>query len=272
MRSWYEGSADEVKSRQGESGLFEESEGFFSDLYWLGPVPEDYLICDETMLPPESLRFFYVDENWIRALIAGALSVGRNCRMDFCQEQAWQKEIWKGLCPAGGEKEEKQRTGFLLRSSLLKCWPETEVHCYPQKTGTGRELRILRRARLREDAQLFLTDGVIRRLEFIEPADGLSFGFTVDEKGDLTLPFYPLPPAEMIEEGTVFERRQGDGPFLAVPFRMEGAEGVVDIQGLAQELAQALGTDGEDRDISALELAAELLMTPLKYTLQGGML
>lgn len=273
MRSWYEQSEEDAGKRRGESGPFEESGDFFSGLYWLEQVPRDYLICDEALLPPESLRFFYVDENWVTALIAGALSAGRSCRMDFHQERAWQKEIWESLCPASGkEKEQEQRTGFLLRSSLLPCWPQTEVHCYPEETGTGRELQILRTARLREDTCLFLTDGVIRRVEFIEPTDGLSFGFTVDEKGDLTLPFYPLPPAESITEGTVFERRPGDGPFLSVPFRTGEVKGVVDIQGLARELAQALGTDEEARDISALEMAAELLVTPLKYTLRGGIL
>ena len=273
MRSWYEQSIEEAGKGKGESGPFEESNDFFSGLYWLEQVPKDYLICDEALLPPESLRFFYVDENWVTALIAGALSAGRNCRMDFHQERAWQKGIRESLCPARGKKKEQEkRTGFLLRSSLLKCWPQTEFHCYPDETGTGRELQILRSAQLGEDTRLFLTDGVIRRVEFVEPTDGLSFGFTVDEKGNLKLPFYPLPPVEMITEGAVFERRPGDGPFLSVPFRTGGAKGVVDIQGLARELAQALGTGGEARDISALEMAAELLMTPLKYTLRGGML
>src|ERR1700685_4299755 len=40
-------------------------------------VPFNYLVPDAAMLPPESLRFFTVDPNWVTALIDGALSVGK---------------------------------------------------------------------------------------------------------------------------------------------------------------------------------------------------
>src|SRR5262245_19805440 len=51
---------------------------------WLGRlrllkgVPFNYLIPDEGMLPPESIRFFYLDMNWVDALLDGAFSIGRN--------------------------------------------------------------------------------------------------------------------------------------------------------------------------------------------------
>ena len=40
-------------------------------------VPFHYLVPDERMLPPESIRFFYLDPGWIATLIQGATSVGR---------------------------------------------------------------------------------------------------------------------------------------------------------------------------------------------------
>jgi len=42
----------------------------------LDSVPFAYLTPDSLLLPPESIRFFYVDRNWTDALIQGALSVG----------------------------------------------------------------------------------------------------------------------------------------------------------------------------------------------------
>ncbi|KAL0471217.1 hypothetical protein QR685DRAFT_525808 [Neurospora intermedia] len=49
---------------------------FVSDLYHLINVPSRYLLPGQSMLPRESLRFFFVDGNWIDALVDGALSVG----------------------------------------------------------------------------------------------------------------------------------------------------------------------------------------------------
>lgn len=55
---------------------------------WLGRlhtligVPFGYLVPDEDMLPPESIRFFRLDEAWVEALIDGAFSLGRDLTLD----------------------------------------------------------------------------------------------------------------------------------------------------------------------------------------------
>jgi hypothetical protein len=41
-------------------------------------VPFNYLVPDEGMPSPESIRFFYLDMNWVDALLDGAFSIGRN--------------------------------------------------------------------------------------------------------------------------------------------------------------------------------------------------
>lgn len=51
-------------------------------------VPFFYLVPDARMLPPESLRFFQVDENWLAALLDGALSIGRSTSGDAEREGA----------------------------------------------------------------------------------------------------------------------------------------------------------------------------------------
>ncbi|HEU0016224.1 MAG TPA: hypothetical protein VFQ45_21270 [Longimicrobium sp.] len=51
-------------------------------------VPFYYLVPDARMLPPESIRFFQVDENWLAALVDGALSIGRSSTTDAEREAA----------------------------------------------------------------------------------------------------------------------------------------------------------------------------------------
>ncbi|HTF04001.1 MAG TPA: hypothetical protein VK826_08245, partial [Bacteroidia bacterium] len=51
---------------------------WLSRLALLYGVPFNYLVPDEGMLPPESIRFFYLDINWVEALVDGAFSIGRN--------------------------------------------------------------------------------------------------------------------------------------------------------------------------------------------------
>ena len=48
------------------------------DLAVLKGVPFGYLVPDNAMLPPESIRFFVLDPNWINALLEGAASIGRS--------------------------------------------------------------------------------------------------------------------------------------------------------------------------------------------------
>jgi hypothetical protein len=51
---------------------------WLQELVFLTPLPFNYIIPDERLLPAESIRFFTVDESWLWALIDGALSIGRN--------------------------------------------------------------------------------------------------------------------------------------------------------------------------------------------------
>ena len=50
-------------------------------------MPFVHLIVDERMLPPESIRFFYVDGNYLDALCDGAASVGVHTSRDVAQHE-----------------------------------------------------------------------------------------------------------------------------------------------------------------------------------------
>lgn len=60
---------------------------------WLGQamllygVPFQYLVPDQEMLPLESIRFFYLNPDWLDGLLQGACSVGRTSHTDELADQ-----------------------------------------------------------------------------------------------------------------------------------------------------------------------------------------
>jgi hypothetical protein len=52
---------------------------YASYLQLLSEIPFPYLVADMSQLPVESIRFFYIDTNWVNALVSGAFSIGRSC-------------------------------------------------------------------------------------------------------------------------------------------------------------------------------------------------
>jgi hypothetical protein len=63
-------------------------ESFLAHLRVLVGVPFDYLIADSRLLPPESIRFFYIDRSWTDRLVDGAVSVGKIGTREQAHHQA----------------------------------------------------------------------------------------------------------------------------------------------------------------------------------------
>lgn len=83
------------------------------ELRKLNGVPYHYLVPDERMLPPESIRFFKADTSWIDALVDGVVSLARpNSKVDAA-EQALVSASHAG----------SWSTGFILRSAAVSGWP-----------------------------------------------------------------------------------------------------------------------------------------------------
>jgi len=143
-------------------------------LDWLGRlhtllgVPFGYLVGDEEMLPPESIRFFRLDEAWVEALIDGAFSLGRDLTLDSSANHTAAIDrvvlgpltaLARATAPvhrqpahrraarlrAAGppvlsmRAEDTSRrsapptgwTGFLLRSTVVAAYPGMGVNVYP---------------------------------------------------------------------------------------------------------------------------------------------
>jgi len=90
---------------------------FFKDLGLLAGVPFRYLVADERMLPPESLRFFQLDSMWVDCLIDGAFSIGRVLASDYRADAAAINHLNEQNLP-------NPTSGLLLRSAAVSGWPD----------------------------------------------------------------------------------------------------------------------------------------------------
>jgi hypothetical protein len=201
-------SADAIARVRGSPGFPPAITSFLGRLSLLHGVPFRYLVPDELLLEKESLKFFYIDADWVSALVNGALSVGRadqtllllnksgagNFMADILAEAreirrrglAERKEAERRADmkpPAGFDPEARTApqtpeaattsgfSGFLLRSRLLIGWPGLEIKAY----GPNGPLAVLRLDRLAPDVLFGLMDGPITKMAITQPPEGLHF-------------------------------------------------------------------------------------------------
>jgi hypothetical protein len=239
-------------------------------------VPFAYLVADTELLPPESIRFFYVDRRWTDALVQGALSVGTVNSDDRTQLAARYAAVRDEL---DGEERNVRRTrdsarwtggagpisGFLLRSQAVSGWPAMHVRAFSVDPDVPddavipeddpRRMRLLRLERLAPAVLLCLFDGIPRTVHIEEPRQGVQFGF--DSAGQGAEVRATLRP----RNAATFEYLPGVQP-IAVPFRA-GANGVVDIQALERELHRFPQTGAGD-GLDSAEYALQLVRFPFR--------
>lgn len=153
----------------------------------LNGVPFAYLVPDERMLPPELLRFFHLDPNWIEALVDGAFSIGRATEDDVKRDAALRARVHGPAMAAARALRRNPRpasisadtgdaiTGFLMRSQVLKAWPRLQVNGYRDIDGNT-ELDKFRLVRLSADILLALFSGELAMVRIHEPPEQLHFG------------------------------------------------------------------------------------------------
>lgn len=234
-----------------------ELNDFFQSLNLLKGVPFFYIVPDEAMLPPEALRVFCLDQNWVDCLIDGAMSIGRNCTIDkqhdaaiypsmtessFCGS-ALQRDTCFGL-DCSNNAPEAVRTGFLLRSHIVSGWPGMEVKCY----NNSRELTILKLEIIGGEILFCIADGIIDAIEFTEPAESLHFGI-MEKGGRLYKQLVSLKAGEL-------SKSLKDE--LNIPFR-SGVSGVIDIAKLAKGVQDNPNVCAKNAAFSSLEFAVEML-------------
>ncbi|NET60948.1 MAG: hypothetical protein F6K47_33895, partial [Symploca sp. SIO2E6] len=105
-----------------QKALPTEVEQWLVSLSQLKVVPFNYLIPDEALLPPESIRYFVVDPLWLECLRDGAISIGRVLSIDHRTDSAHHRQL-----PAL-----PKISGVLVRSAVVSGWPHLGVTGYPE--------------------------------------------------------------------------------------------------------------------------------------------
>ena len=161
-------------------------------------VPFEYLVINEEMLPVESIKFFYLDHNWITSLIDGAYSIGRATVSEEAHDNAFSchvnlgshKESSRFRAQAFGLEGTNNTmeviTGFLLRSSVVSQWPGLEVSGYSEdpSSSNSSKLDILRMDHISPSIILCLFAGEVNYLRINNPPEDLHFGFDPKSKND----------------------------------------------------------------------------------------
>ena len=204
-------------------------------LVMLYPVPFHYLVPHASLLPPESVRFFHLDDNWIDALLDGALSLAARV-MPEDQDITARKDLQSALSKIvyqhrlrllgkdpqwkpGENYMEIPKSGFLLRSSIVTNWPGIEVTATSSGAPDQTMPNIVRFDQVADGVLFCLARGSLDQLIFREPREGLTFG--VNSNGEVAFG----QPAQTVN---VKSQRRSDG-----------LEGVVDIAELKSKLACA---------------------------------
>jgi hypothetical protein len=253
----------------------------------LDSVPFAYIVPDSLLLPPESIRFFYVDREWTDALVEGALSVGTVNSSDRAQlEQLYRQvrdeidEEERVVREPGGEAVQKGPagtiTGFLLRSRAVSGWPAVHVRAYRREVGGDNEIipeshpdriKVLRLERLAPAVLLALFDGVPAVIHLEEPRTGVQFGVRLESAGG------PNQFSAFVIARDAATSDDVPGQLhVPVTFR-RGSPGVLDMKRTGATL---LGTGGTNLagSIDGAEFALEMIRFPYRQVFgdpaQGG--
>jgi hypothetical protein len=259
-----------------DSAVPQEIRNWLVRLRLLEGVPFANLVADTELLPPESIRWFYLDRQWTDAVVQGALSVGTVNSDDRMQLTAAYPAIRDeldteernvrrrpGTPRFGGQVE--AISGFVLRSAAVSGWPGLHVRAFnvdPTEGDTARYLegdprrmRLLRLERLAPAVLLCLFDGIPTVVHVEEPRQGVQFGFDDDEHD---------PDALVLKPRSVADFTDLPVAPVPVPFRAtSGSAGVVDIQQLERRLALVGGT-GTDPVLDSAEYALQLVRFPYR--------
>ncbi|MBN9285619.1 MULTISPECIES: hypothetical protein [unclassified Flavobacterium] len=260
----------------------QEVKQFLGNLYKLNGIPFSYIVPHEFLLQKEhqkntgsytgTLALFYVDPNWIEALLDGALSIGRINKSDALLEQAVNGNFIDGyqtqsIDISSGTIERKGRqlntTGFLLRSDLVSGWRGLEITAFD---ADGKLLPALRFERIDSDIFLGIFDGNIADITIKQPYEGLHFGIKNNSTYLKNL---------KNEDGTNQEITDGTADVNAELNDGLIQNGVIDIAGLASIMQEKLtakhwmNTTGESKGIyfTSAEFAYQMIDSPVKKSI-----
>ena len=163
--------------------------GWLGELRLLNRVPFAHLVPHAQMLPAESIRFFYVDPNYLDAMCDGAQSVGVQSSRDAMEQQVVRGAIREEAVREGARFRAKVTNtplnanaqpgdpvaGVLLRSSVVSGWPGLEIKAFAT-ADRGAPIDPVRIDQIGDDVLLALYPRVPAWIEIDEPKESLAFG------------------------------------------------------------------------------------------------
>ncbi len=210
---------------QGNNGsnsldLPQEVKAWFERLSLLQGVPFNYLVPDEHMLPPESIRFFMVDQLWVECLLDGAFSIGRVSTADH------ERDSQHAQSPAANPYQTVV-SGLLLRSDVVAGWPGLLVDAYDTEPASLNEelsetnkLKLLRMERLSANVLLCLFEGEAKTVDIHQTPETLHFGVDPRDHSNEDTQCYKVlrdPDGKELEDTTVdIPWRDGNTRVIAI--------------------------------------------------------
>lgn len=160
------------------SKLPDDIKAWLNNLLFLKPVPFNYLVPYEAMLPAETLRFFMLDKKWVQCLLDGAMSIGR---IFDAKSNTKDKTI---------EEVALNWSGFIMRSEVIANYPDLDV-----MAGNNSPVAIRRLAS--DIIMVLFRNTKINEIDVYLKPEGLHFGFSkVGEELQLTFKNEDGSPSE----------------------------------------------------------------------------
>lgn len=283
-------------------------ESLLAHLRLLVGVPMEYLVPDDRLLPPESIRFFYLDRSWTDRLVDGALAVGQIGSREQAHYHAHAESVAKTLDQTeravrrfqlgkdfAAERLVAQNnarpadvvTGFILRSSAVKQWPHMDVRAYDKVFSgafpvadpavTPHQLKTLRLEIIAPSVMIALFEREPAMVILEEPHHGVQFGVRLTGSGPKVPLRYPTGQEVAVDaQGHIVpstpDAPEGKDVPIPVPTRY-GHDDVVRIAALRDALEQKRNSDPKfgvaiDQTGSAA-LAISLLDPPWRQHFEG---
>lgn len=262
------GDPDHLAAVLADTDLPASLAGWLARLMLLQGVTVNYLVPDEAMLPPESIRFFYVDMSWVDALVDGAFSIGRNLTTaadsaSHAVDRAVRPTVHAavrdaapsvraaafGVEPAAPSLEVV--SGFLLRSKVVQAHRGLGVTAYAQGAAPTEPLTVLRLEQLgaQSDTIVCLVDGDAVQLDLHEPPESLHYGVTLGAGPVVPGPSKTISRFTRGTDGAsiTFEGGPVDVPGFDACFRA-AAPRTLRMAAVAEAMAQVVGTAGPQLD------------------------
>lgn len=161
------------------------------DLRLLRNIPIAYFVPDAALLPPESIRFFHIDPTWMDRVVDGVFSAANTGTVDAVfsytmlamVREALDNDIAAlaaSLVPGASWNPGKGLSGMLIRSELVRRWPNLVVRAYGSVVDDSADgapaMPVLRAESISKDIYIAVFAGVPSMVHVREPNVGVRFG------------------------------------------------------------------------------------------------